>query len=65
MNRDRKGKVGFIMSCMTMTLERNKRVAFEGPYLLQEKSVPTKSADFSNADNAENINDETSRFLPS
>ena len=37
------GKVDVVMSGMTMTFERNMKVAFAGPYLLSGKSILTKS----------------------
>ncbi len=57
------GKVDMVMSGMTMTIKRNMRVAFAGPYLLSGKSVLTKSAAYSSADDSEDINDETLKLV--
>ena len=57
------GKVDMVMSGMTMTIERNMRVAFAGPYLLSGKSVLTKSAAFSSADESEDINDNSIKIV--
>ena len=51
------GKVDVVMSGMTMTMERNMRVAFAGPYILSGKSILTKSSDFSDTDESDDIND--------
>jgi len=51
------GKVDIVMSGMTMTFERNMRVAFAGPYLLSGKSVLTKSAVYSDTKSSEELND--------
>jgi polar amino acid transport system substrate-binding protein len=37
------GKVDMILSSMTMTLERNRKVAFIGPYYVSGKGILTKS----------------------
>jgi polar amino acid transport system substrate-binding protein len=37
------GKVDMIISSMTMTLERNKKVAFVGPYYISGKGILTKT----------------------
>lgn len=50
-------KVDLVMSGLTMTFKRNMRVALAGPYLLSGKSILTKSAAFSEADDSEDIND--------
>ena len=57
------GKVDIIMSGMTMTFERNMRVAFAGPYLLSGKSVLTKSAAFSETKSSEELNDEKIKMV--
>ena len=57
------GKVDVVMSGMTMTFERNMRVAFAGPYLLSGKSVLTKSAAFSETDESGDINDKTIKLV--
>jgi len=53
------GKVDIIMSGMTMTMARNMKVAFAGPYFLTGKSILTKSAAFSDTDESSDINKET------
>ncbi len=50
------GKIDVIMSGMTMTMERNAKVAFVGPYVLSGKSVLTKMETLSKADEAEDFN---------
>ena len=57
------GKVDIVMSGMTMTFERNMRVMFAGPYILSGKSVLTKSAAFAEADDSDDINDETIKLV--
>jgi polar amino acid transport system substrate-binding protein len=57
------GKVDMVMSGMTMTIMRNMRVAFAGPYLLSGKSMLTKSAAFSDAKESEDINDNTVKIV--
>ncbi len=57
------GKVDIVMSGMTMTFERNMRVAFAGPYLLSGKSVLTKSAAFSETESSEELNDEKIKMV--
>jgi ABC-type amino acid transport substrate-binding protein len=57
------GKVDVVMSGMTMTLERNMKVAFAGPYLLSGKSILTKSPSLSNTDEASDINDKTIKLV--
>lgn len=51
------GKVDVVMSGMTMTMERNMKVAFAGPYILSGKSILTKSPSFSDTKEAGDIND--------
>jgi polar amino acid transport system substrate-binding protein len=46
------GEVDLVASGMTITPDRNARVAFAGPYLISGKSVLTKSEDIANVDNA-------------
>ncbi|MEZ5084206.1 MAG: transporter substrate-binding domain-containing protein [Bacteroidales bacterium] len=57
------GKVDVVMSGMTMTLKRNMKVAFAGPYILSGKSILTKSPALSNTDDAEDLNDETIKLV--
>lgn len=51
------GELDAIMSAMTMTPERNLKVAFVGPYYVSGKSVLTKSATLAAIDEAEDIDD--------
>jgi len=50
------GEVDIVMSQMTMTPERNTRVAFAGPYFVSGKAILTKSATLARADDPEDIN---------
>ncbi len=50
-----KGDVDVVMSGMTITMRRNREVAFVGPYFLSGKSILTKSKPLSQADEAEDI----------
>lgn len=52
-------KVDVIMSGMTMTMERNMKVAFAGPYFLTGKSILTKSPSYSDTDESSDLNVET------
>lgn len=53
------GKVDMVMSGVTMTMERNMKVAFAGPYFLTGKSILTKSPSFSETDETSDLNQET------
>ena len=57
------GDVDVVMSGMTMTMERNMRVAFAGPYLLSGKSILTKSPALSETDEANDLNEETIKLV--
>ncbi|MEN8183804.1 MAG: transporter substrate-binding domain-containing protein, partial [Myxococcota bacterium] len=46
------GEVDLVLSGMTITPERNARVAFAGPYLISGKSVLTRSKEIASAENA-------------
>lgn len=50
------GKIDMIISSMTMTPERNTRVAFAGPYFVSGKAVVTKSKRIAEAEDSEAIN---------
>lgn len=50
------GKIDMIMSGMTITMERNMKVAFIGPYTLAGKSIVTKSADLAKIEKPEDLN---------
>ena len=52
-----KGEVDMVMSGMTITPERNLRVAFVGPYFVSGKSILTKSKKLAEASGADTIND--------
>jgi polar amino acid transport system substrate-binding protein len=52
------GEIDMIISGMTITPERNTKVAFVGPYALTGKSVLTKSSTLAAAQEAEDINAE-------
>lgn len=56
-------KVDVVMSGMTMTMERNMRVAFAGPYLLSGKSILTKSLALSATEDASDINSQTIKIV--
>lgn len=49
------GEVDLVMSGMTITPERNMRVAFVGPYHLSGKSILTKSSTLAAAQDAEDL----------
>jgi ABC-type amino acid transport substrate-binding protein len=56
-------KVDVVMSGMTITLKRNMRVAFAGPYLLSGKSILTKSVSFTEADESEDLNENSVKLV--
>jgi len=49
------GKVDVVLSNMTMTIERNMRVAFAGPYFVSGKCLITKEQDIAQADEADDL----------
>ncbi len=49
------GEVDAVMSGMTMTPERNQRVAFAGPYLISGKAILTRSEPLAQAKNAADL----------
>ena len=51
-----KGKVDAVMSGMAITMERNMKAAFVGPYVLSGKSIITKMESLSKAEEAEDLN---------
>ena len=57
------GEIDAIMSGMTITPQRNRRVAFVGPYLLSGKSVLTKSATIAAAREATDIDQSNIRLV--
>lgn len=50
------GEVDIVMSQVTMTPQRNTKVAFAGPYFISGKAILTKSATLAKADDADDIN---------
>jgi polar amino acid transport system substrate-binding protein len=55
-------EVDVVISGMTITPERNARVAFAGPYFISGKSVLTKSPAIASADNATLLNNADQRY---
>ena len=53
------GKVDAVMSVMTITLERNLKAAFIGPYVISGKSILTKSSTLASAQESGDINQNT------
>jgi polar amino acid transport system substrate-binding protein len=49
------GKIDMIISGVTMTIERNKKVAFIGPYLISGNTVATKSKELAKAKSIQDI----------
>jgi polar amino acid transport system substrate-binding protein len=56
------GKVDMILSSMTMTLERNLKVAFVGPYYVSGKGILTKPEKISALQQAEGLNNPALRI---
>ncbi|CAB1056835.1 hypothetical protein D1BOALGB6SA_1574 [Olavius sp. associated proteobacterium Delta 1] len=50
------GKVDMILSSMTMTLERNRKVAFVGPYYVSGKGIVTKTQTIGALQQADGMN---------
>ncbi len=57
-----RGEVDLVISGMTITPERNARVAFVGPYFISGKSVLTKSKAIASADSATLLNNAGQRY---
>jgi len=57
-----KGDVDLVISGMTITPERNARVAFAGPYFISGKSVLTKSEMIANVTSATELDDPSRRY---
>ena len=57
-----RGDVDLVISGMTITPERNARVAFVGPYFISGKSVLTKSATIASAGDATLLNNADQRY---
>ncbi|MBW1645228.1 MAG: transporter substrate-binding domain-containing protein [Deltaproteobacteria bacterium] len=51
------GKVDMVISGMTITGQRNMKVAFVGPYFLSGKSILTKDSKIAALENGEDLND--------
>jgi polar amino acid transport system substrate-binding protein len=51
-----RGEVDIVLSGLTMTPERNLKVAFAGPYFISGKAVLTKSASLAAADDPQDVN---------
>lgn len=49
------GKVDVVLSNLTMTVERNMRVAFAGPYFVSGKCLVTKEQEIAKADEPEDL----------
>ncbi len=56
------GEVDVVISGMTITPERNARVAFVGPYFISGKSVLTKSPEIASAESATLLNSAGYRY---
>jgi len=56
-------KVDIVMSGMTMTMKRNMKVAFAGPYLLSGKSILSKSASVTETSEANDLNENTIKLV--
>jgi polar amino acid transport system substrate-binding protein len=57
-----RGEVDLVISGMTITPERNARVAFVGPYFISGKSVLTKSKTIASAESASLLNNADHRY---
>ena len=57
-----RGDVDVVISGLTITPERNARVAFAGPYLISGKSLLTKSEVLANAEDMEALNDSSRKY---
>jgi polar amino acid transport system substrate-binding protein len=55
-------EVDVVISGMTMTPERNARVAFAGPYFISGTSLLTKSEEVATTDNLRDLNDASRTF---
>ncbi len=57
-----RGDVDIVISGMTITPERNARVAFAGPYLISGKSLLTRSEALSSAESLEVLDDASRKY---
>lgn len=58
-----KGEVDVVISNMSMTPERNLKVAFVGPYLTSGKCVITKQQDLATLENAKSVNNSANKLV--
>lgn len=58
-----KGEVDVVISNMSMTPERNLKVAFVGPYLTSGKCVITKQQDLATLENAKSVNNAANKLV--
>ncbi len=58
-----KDEVDMVISGMTITPERNARVAFAGPYFISGKSLLTKSAKVASVERAEELDDPSRTYV--
>jgi polar amino acid transport system substrate-binding protein len=52
------GEIDMIISGLTMSIDRNKKVAFVGPYIISGNSLLTKNKEYSEANSTEEIDKE-------
>jgi polar amino acid transport system substrate-binding protein len=57
------GEVDMVISGMTITPERNRKVAFIGPYFISGKAFLTKIQTIANADEAEDANNPNTKIV--
>lgn len=57
------GEVDMVLSGMTITADRSRRVAFVGPYVMSGKSILTTSAALAAAEEAEDLNESDIRLV--
>jgi len=57
-----RGEMDMVISGLTITAERNARVAFVGPYLISGKSVLTKSETLANVESSTVLDDPERRY---
>lgn len=56
------GEVDMVMSNMTITVDRNMRVAFAGPYFVSGKCLVTKEQDIAQLDQADELKERDARI---
>ncbi len=57
------GEVDMVMSGMTITADRSRKVSFVGPYVISGKSILTTSTALAAADEAEDLNESDIRLV--